>query len=136
MNLIELKIEKIIENEKVVLFPTLIQINGRNYLVDCGYEETSEELESKLSALDIELIDLKGVIITHDDYDHIGGLKYLKQKNMNIEIYCGELEKDSLIGKIKSERLVQAELFFESVPEEKKKLGYEFYSEIAKYSTI
>jgi glyoxylase-like metal-dependent hydrolase (beta-lactamase superfamily II) len=130
MNLEVLKIEKIIGNEYVVLYPTLLQINGKNYLVDCGYEETTEELESALKAISIDLKDLTGVIITHDDHDHLGGLKFLKQKNSKLKVFCGELEKDSVSGRIKSERLVQAESLFDSLPDENKSWASDFIRQL------
>ncbi len=126
MNIEVLKIEKIIGNEYVVLYPTLLQINGKNYLVDCGYEETTEELETALKDLNIGLKDLTGVIITHDDHDHLGGLNFLKQKNSKLKVFCGELEKDSVSGRIKSERLVQAEFLFDSLPDENKPWASDF----------
>lgn len=63
MKISVLKIEKIIEGEKVILFPVLLQQENRNYIVDCGYEETYEELKSELELLDIGIKDLTGVII-------------------------------------------------------------------------
>ncbi len=126
MKLTVLKIEKTIEGENVVVFPVLIQNEHRNYLVDCGYEETHEEFKSKLKALGIEMKNLTGVIITHDDYDHLGGMRYLKQDNMNLKIYCGEHEKDSISGIIKSERLVQAESSLDSIPEEHRNWALNF----------
>lgn len=132
MNIEVLKIEKVIGNEHVVLYPTLLQINGKNYLVDCGYEETITELESALKAISIDLKDLIGVIITHDDHDHLGGLNFLKQKNRALKVFCGEFEKDSVSGLIKSERLVQAESFFDSLPDESKSWASDFIGQLKK----
>lgn len=132
MNVEVLKIEKAIEGEQVVLFPVLLQHAGRNYLVDCGYEETSEELEHELKALGIEPENLTGVIITHDDHDHLGGLRFLKQKNGQLKIICGEFEKDSVSGKIKSERLVQAEMSVNTIPEEFKSWALNFIEKLKK----
>lgn len=130
MNLVVLKLEKVIGNEHVVLYPTLLQINGKNYLVDCGYEETTAELETAMKALSIDLKDLTGVIITHDDHDHLGGLNFLKQKNRALKVFCGEFEKDSVSGRIKSERLVQAESFFDSLPDENKSWASDFIGQL------
>lgn len=126
MKLTVLKIEKTIDKENVVLYPTLIQNAGRTYLVDCGYDETPDEFENEIKKLGITITDLKGVIVTHDDHDHLGGLRYLKQKNQNLEIYCGEHEKDSVSGLIKSERLIQAESSLACIPEEFKSWAQNF----------
>lgn len=120
MNIEVLKIEKTIDGEQIVLFPVLLQHTGRNYLVDCGYDETSDELEHELKALGVDPGDLTAVIITHYDYDHLDGLCQLKQKNKNLKVICGEHEKDSVSGKIKSERLIQAESSLNTIPEEDK----------------
>lgn len=132
MNLTVLKIEKTIEGEHVVLFPVLIQNAGCNYLVDCGYGETSEEVEIELKALGVDIKDLNGVIISHDDHDHLGGLNLLKQKNKNLKIYCGELEKDSISGITISERLFQAESSLNNIPEEYRSWALNFIRKLKK----
>lgn len=132
MNVEVLRIEKKIDGEHVVIFPVLIQIAGRNYLVDCGYDETSDELQRELNAFGVDSGDLTGVIITHDDHDHLGGLRQLKQKNNNLKVVCGEHEKDSVSGKIKSERLVQAENSLTTIPEEYKSWALNFIEKLKK----
>lgn len=134
MNVELLRIEKTIDGEQVVLFPVLLRHSGRNwnYLIDCGYEETSEELEHELKVLGVEPEDLTGVIITHDDHDHLGGLRFLKQRNKNLKVICGEHEEDSVSGKIKSERLVQAENSLNTIPEEYKEWALNFIEKLKK----
>jgi glyoxylase-like metal-dependent hydrolase (beta-lactamase superfamily II) len=85
-----------------------------------------------LKALGIEPEDLTGVIITHDDHDHLGGLHQLKQKNSSLKIICGEHEKDSVSGKIKSERLVQAEMSLNTITEEYKSWALNFIEKLKK----
>lgn len=126
MELKILKIEKTIGNEDVVIFPVLIQFEDRNYLIDCGYEETVDELVSELNASGLALSELTGVIISHDDHDHLGGLSALKNRNKALKIYCGSIETDSVSGKIKSERLVQAENSLCGIPEEYKEWALGF----------
>lgn len=130
MKLIVLKIEKIKEGENIILFPVLIQNENRNYLIDCGYEETFQELKSELEVLGIGIKDLTGVIITHDDYDHIGGLKLLKKENSSLKIYCGEYEKDSVSGMTKSERLIQVEASLDTLQKEYKEWTLNFIQKL------
>lgn len=130
MKITILKIEKIVDGENKIIFPVLIQSGNCNYLVDCGYEETYEELKSELDSVGIGVEDLTGVIITHDDYDHLGGLPFLKRENPSLKIYCGEYEKDSVSGIIKSERLIQAELLHQNIPAEYKDWSINFIQKL------
>lgn len=130
MNLTTLKIEKIIAGEQVTLFPALIRAGSSNYLIDCGYAETIDEMKLQLAAAGIQIEDLTGIIITHDDIDHLGGLKLLKQFNQNLTIYCGEIEKDAISGIVKSERLIQAEGSLDTLPEEHKCRARDFIQKL------
>lgn len=104
-----LKIETELNNQKLTLFPSLIRDNEDVYLIDCGYEETFEIFLNEMKKINIQPDYIKGIIISHDDIDHLGGLKKFKELNNSIKIYCGELEEMSISGKVKSERLIQAE---------------------------
>lgn len=130
MNLIPFKIEKEIDNKPEILFPTLIQCNDQNYLVDCGYKETVPEFEIQLKALGVEIQHLTGVMITHDDYDHLGGLSELKKMNPRLKVFCGSLENESISGTIKSERLIQAEKSLHMMPLEYKNWALNFIEKL------
>lgn len=86
---------------QVTLYPTLIQLNHKNYLVDCGYQETYDELVSQLQSRGVSVADLHAILISHDDIDHLGALSLLKEGS--------RLEADSISGQVNLERLVQAE---------------------------
>lgn len=105
----ELKIEKQIGSGKIVLYPSLILTGNKSYLVDCGYEETFDELCSALQNVGVNINELTGVIISHDDIDHLGALKKIKDKNEKLRIFSSAIERSSICGHIKSERLIQAE---------------------------
>jgi glyoxylase-like metal-dependent hydrolase (beta-lactamase superfamily II) len=87
----------------------VIQVNNKNYLIDCGYEETFDEFVSVLNTLGIFINDLHAILISHDDIDHLGALHLFKSINKDLLIYCSKIEEPSVSGKIKSERLNQAE---------------------------
>jgi glyoxylase-like metal-dependent hydrolase (beta-lactamase superfamily II) len=114
------KIEKEINNEKVAFFPSLIEKRGRLYLIDCGYEETFENFLTELNLLNFSIQQIEGIIISHDDIDHLGGLIMFKENKPTIKVYCSGLEELSVSGRVKSERLIQAEKLQEKLPNEYK----------------
>ncbi len=126
MELFVLKIEKIQDGKMTFLFPVLLKIDNLYFLVDCGYEDDYATIEAQLSTYGLTLKDLTGVIITHDDIDHLGSLKLIKDANPNLQVYCGQHEQDSVVGLVKSERLVQAEQSLDSMPEEYKPWALNF----------
>ena len=130
MELSILKIEETIDEQQVEIYPVLIQLGCNFYLIDCGYEETFDELKLQLKASGILMEDLTGIIITHDDIDHLGGLKLLKKSNQNLTIFCGEIERKSVSGIIKSERLIQAEASLDTLPEEHKSQARHFIQKL------
>lgn len=130
------EIHKEIDKREVILHPSLIEIKGKNFLVDCGYEETFLEFTTELSKLGVELDDLYAILVSHDDIDHIGALKLFKDKNPNLIIYCSEIEEPSVSGKIKSERLEQAEQSLLTLPEEYKPWAFQFIDQLKKIQRI
>lgn len=130
------KIYKQIDNNEVILYPTLLNIKGKNYLVDCGYEETFLEFTTELRKLGVELADLHAILISHDDIDHIGALKLFKDKNPHLIIYSSEIEEPSVSGKIKSERLEQAEQSLLKLPQEHKSWAYQFINQLKSIKRI
>lgn len=115
-----------INNQEVLLFPTLIEVNSRLYLVDCGYEETYEDLIQLLRLKNIQAKDIHGILISHDDIDHIGALHKFKAANPRALVMASEIEEPSLSGKIKSERLVQAENLMRDLPADQREWAMAF----------
>ncbi|HET9826281.1 MAG TPA: MBL fold metallo-hydrolase [Chitinophagaceae bacterium] len=130
------KIHKQIADRDVVLYPTLIEIKGRNYLVDCGYEETFPEFITGPRKLGVEVDDLYAILVSHDDIDHIGALKLFKDKNPNLIIYSSEVEERSISGEIKSERLEQAERSLLTITDEYKIQALQFIGRLTNMKRI
>ena len=126
MKIITFKIEKVLDNGRIILYPTLIQVNNKYYLIDCGYEETFDEFVAALDTLGVSIEDLHAIIISHDDIDHLGALHLFKNINKGLFIFCNEIEEPSVSGKIKSERLVQAESSLVQIPEDYKSWAIDF----------
>jgi glyoxylase-like metal-dependent hydrolase (beta-lactamase superfamily II) len=117
MTITPLPLTHTIDGVVYTIHPVLIRAEAGNYLVDCGYEETAGQLIEKLREAGVEERELTGLIITHDDHDHMGGAAELKRLNGNLKIFCGAEEADSVCGKVKSERLIQAENSLDSMPD-------------------
>ena len=71
---------------------TLIEINKRNFLIDCGlYQENLTNPQSTNQNIeDLKFLDthIDGIILTHAHLDHSGLLPYLYKKGFRGPIYC------------------------------------------------
>lgn len=71
----------------------LLFLGEARYLVDAGHKKHAEQLIRVLDAYDIRRLD--GVIITHTDKDHAGGLKNLLKSGMQVDrLYAGTLHSE------------------------------------------
>ncbi|PHA59377.1 MBL fold metallo-hydrolase [Bacillus wiedmannii] len=123
MKIIELPIEFEFNGAKQYIYPSLIIINNELTLVDTGYLNFLSLIEDAILKQGYEMKNLKNIIITHYDDDHIGSLYDFKVKYPYINIMASEIESNYINGEIKSERLVQAEDMLERMPIEEKEFG-------------
>ena len=119
MKIIELPIEFEFNEQKQCMYPSLIIIHNELTLVDTGYTNFLPLIENAILKHGYELKNLKNIIITHYDDDHIGSLYDFKVKYPHVHIIASEIESNYINGDIKSERLVQAEDMLEHMPNEK-----------------
>src|SRR5690349_7635043 len=124
------KIQKQINDTEVILYPTLLETDGKFFLVDCGYEETFSEFITELNKLGVTVDNLYAILVSHDDIDHLGALKLFKDKNPNLLVYSSEIEEPSISGKVKSERLDQAEQSLLTLPEKHKPWANQFINQL------
>lgn len=73
---------------------------------------------------------LKNIIITHYDIDHIGSLYDFKEKYPLINIIASEVESKYISGEMKSERLVQAEEMLENMANQEIEFGKWFIQQL------
>lgn len=109
-----------------VLYPVVLQNKHDVILVDCGYAGFSPLIETAMNAHGLSLQNLTGIIITHHDIDHIGGLHEIKEKYPDIKIYAPEAEEPYISGKAKSLRLIQAENTHALLPENQRPAALQF----------
>lgn len=72
MKIIELPIEFEFNGKKQCIFPSLIILHNELTLVDTGYTNFLPLIENAILKHGYELKNLKNIIITHYDDDHIG----------------------------------------------------------------
>jgi glyoxylase-like metal-dependent hydrolase (beta-lactamase superfamily II) len=102
------------------IFPVLIETEHELVLVDCGYAGFLPLIEEAMKAAGLSPAKLTGVIITHHDIDHMGGLYELKQQYPAIKVYTLTEEAPYVNGSKKSLRLEQAEQLYNTLPVEQK----------------
>lgn len=110
-------IEMTIEGEVVSICPVLVRNNGFHLLIDCGYEESFEELVECLQKFGVGVEQLDAILITHDDIDHLGALALFKENNPTLKVYAGAIEAPSISGQVVAERLLQARDSLSIMPE-------------------
>ncbi|PER53465.1 MBL fold metallo-hydrolase [Bacillus thuringiensis] len=130
MKIIELPIEFEFNGQKQCIYPSLIILHNELTLVDTGYPSFLPLIENAILKHGYEMKNLKNIIITHYDDDHIGALYDFKVKYPNINVIASEIESNNINGDIKSERLVQAEEMLERMPNEEKEFGKWFIQQL------
>ena len=64
---------------------TLIEKNSTRILIDCGFGV--KDTRTRLARLGLELEDLKGILVTHEHGDHIGGVGRVARA-CGVAVYC------------------------------------------------
>jgi 7,8-dihydropterin-6-yl-methyl-4-(beta-D-ribofuranosyl)aminobenzene 5'-phosphate synthase len=73
-------------------FACLVEAYGRRLLFDTGTR--GDMLLENMSSLDIEAGSIDEVVISHDHYDHAGGLSALLSENSDVRVYAPSTMSD------------------------------------------
>ncbi|MCK2000949.1 MBL fold metallo-hydrolase [[Brevibacterium] frigoritolerans] len=130
MKIIELPIEFEFNGQKNHINPSLFISKNELTLVDTGYPNFLPNIESEISKNGYDMKNLKNIIITHYDIDHIGSLYHFKEKYPHINLIASEVESKYISGEMKSERLVQAEEMLENMPIQEIEFGKWFIQQL------
>jgi glyoxylase-like metal-dependent hydrolase (beta-lactamase superfamily II) len=130
MKIIELPVEFEFKGQQNRIYPSLIKADSGLTLVDTGYPGFMPFIEKEIVKNGYKLEDLKNIIITHYDDDHIGSLYDFKEKYHWITIIANEKESKSISGEMKAERLIQAEETLKSMPKEEIEFGKWFIQQL------
>jgi competence protein ComEC len=84
---------------------TLVQIDGKSYLIDTGEESSVPAIFSALADRGIEK--LEGVFLTHTHSDHVGGTTAISLKYKVDILYSAEISEDKKNGDNRIEELAR-----------------------------
>ncbi|NDK57415.1 MBL fold metallo-hydrolase [Pontibacter fetidus] len=126
MEVLVLEITHNHQGQDEVLYPVMLRNSSELLLVDCGYAGSLPMLQKAAASYGILLDNLTGILITHHDIDHMGGLQELKAAFPKAKVYASALEEPYISGRKKSLRLQQAEALYHTVPDEQRAWARQF----------
>ncbi|WP_145147630.1 MBL fold metallo-hydrolase [Paenibacillus xylanexedens] len=84
-----------------IIHPVLIWDEEMVVLIDTGFPGQYDDLRIALEKIGVPISQLKAVILTHQDVDHIGCLpEILKECGSQVKIYAHELDKPYIEGQL------------------------------------
>src|SRR5438874_12944262 len=83
---------------EAVLYPVVLHNENEVVLVDCGYPGFMPLIEGAMQQHGLSLEHTTGIIITHDDIDHVGALFEIKEKYPHINVYSSVIEEKYISG--------------------------------------
>jgi glyoxylase-like metal-dependent hydrolase (beta-lactamase superfamily II) len=124
LNVLEINFE--FDGKVNSIYPVIVEDEKEMILIDCGYPNFLSLIEECACKNNIDLNKLTKLIITHHDFDHMGSAAELNSNYPNMKILASEKDEKYISGKEKSLRLQQAELIYDSLPEEQKDWALNF----------
>lgn len=112
------------------IFPVILSDEKELVLIDCGYPNFLPLIKTAAKENGIDISKLTKIIITHHDFDHMGSLAEFKRQYPNIKILSSIEDEKYISGKEKSLRLQQAQSIYDKLPEDEKKVQWNFNSSL------
>lgn len=125
-----------LDKTEIIIYPTFLKDDNELIMIDCGYPDSVPKLENAMHKIGLSLNQLKKIIITHHDHDHMGALREIKQRYPAIEILCSKEEAPYITGQRKSLRLQQAEAIQDTLSESEKEYGKQFQNFLASVQKV
>ncbi|MDR3062971.1 MAG: MBL fold metallo-hydrolase [Methanobrevibacter sp.] len=101
--ILEVETNSLIINSKY-LYPVLIYDDKNLCLIDTGLPDSYNSIKNKIDNEGFDIANLNKIIFTHQDIDHIGGLRSILSKVPKIETMAHKLDKPFIEGDISLER--------------------------------
>lgn len=121
-----LKLPMNITGRKSTIYPTLIWDAETVILVDSGAPGTLDGIKNAMENAGVPFGRLSKIIITHQDIDHIGGLKDILDELPEVEVLAHEADKPYIQGEKKLVRLNSKFMDrINSLPDKERKMAME-----------
>lgn len=108
------------------IHPVIIKNDTELVLYDAGCPNQIDQIDSELQKHGFCIQDITKIVISHQDHDHIGSLKVLKDLNRNAEIISSPIEAPYINGNKISLRLLQAEEYNKTLSGKNLEFGIQF----------
>jgi glyoxylase-like metal-dependent hydrolase (beta-lactamase superfamily II) len=107
-----------------VIHPCLLLGDSEIWLVDAGFPGQAEVILDAIRAEGIDPQQISGLLITHQDIDHIGSAGALRKFMPNAKVYCHPFDRPYIQGNQKPLKLAGFEKVMEGKPEEQRQFLY------------
>jgi len=95
--------------ENTFICPVILEGESESILIEAGVEGFLDFLKEEAGRLSFDLQSLTTVIVTHQDFDHTGGLPEMLARYPKIRVLASRIEKEYLEKRKKFLRLEQSE---------------------------
>lgn len=109
-----------------VIHPVVIESSSGLILFDAGYPGQLPDFEAALDEVGLSLSDVKTIVVSHHDHDHIGSLNEFLARIPDLRIVASEQDAPCIEGESASLRLLQAEEFNRTLSGEARAFGEQF----------
>ena len=93
------------------IYPVILINKDDLILIDAGFPMFLPLIEKAFEEKGLDIRNLRQVILTHHDHDHMGAVKAIVTKYPAVKVKCSVEQVPYVLGKKKSLRLEQAEKF-------------------------
>ena len=115
-----LNIDYIYGNKKEKIHPVIVRDDDELILIDCGYPHFLSQIKTAAEAKGIDLDRLTKIIITLQDYDHLGGLADFKKAYPSVKIYASKQEALYIRGEKEFLRIRQMRVKYAQMSKQEK----------------
>ncbi|MGL5414917.1 MAG: MBL fold metallo-hydrolase [Clostridium sp.] len=134
LEVIELKYE--MNGNEFPVNLAVVEDGNEMVLVDCGLPNSFELIKEKMAEKNLDINKLTKVIITHQDQDHMGSLKEIKDNVKGVQILASEEESKYISGKEEFLRIQNINKVINNVDAETKKTMEAFKARVSSVKTV